>query len=277
MGKASGQGFDRRPVCAAFGRFAQVPVPHGLPDGFLRIIGRDPSFIFVIPCRFGGFAHTREQKFDHVARDVRVVGFFFVQDVVVNQHNCARWPGREEVLAFLLPGRDVLRFWNHAGGAHFVGRILRIIHRHHPAAVVMAAVVVPRRTGCCANCLCACRAPRCPDDFRGHGGAGASNNPSRGCWKTRREQRDDPTHLAVLARREEVVARVFAPGFCKGFVDAFIDFRVKSLWKIGLEHQIPIPNELLHLCVGQQNGFVCHGAVPFKLWVRVAGKCTVKI
>ena len=50
---------------------------------------------------------------------------------------------------------------------------------------------------------------------------------------------------------EEVVAGISTAVFFKGFIDAFIDFFVKSLREVGVEDQISVADELLHLLVCQ--------------------------
>ena len=89
-----------------------------------------------------GLGHAREQEFYHVARDVCEVGFFFVQDVVVDECDGSRGSRCEEVFSLLVAGGDVLRSGGYAGRSHFAGCVLGIVHGHHPAAVVVAAVLV---------------------------------------------------------------------------------------------------------------------------------------
>jgi len=60
-----------------------------------------------------------------------------------------------------------------------------------------------------------------------------------------------PYVLQLWYGGEEVVTRISAAVFFKGFVDAFIDFFVKSLREVGVEDQVSIADELLHLLVGQ--------------------------
>ena len=107
-----------------------------------------------------------------MARDVCVVGFFFVQDVVVDECDGSRGSGFKEVFSFLVAGGDVLRSGGYAGRSHFAGCVPGGNTLPSSSDRGGGGGFGRHKIGCCASCLCAWCVHRCRDGFRVRGGAG---------------------------------------------------------------------------------------------------------